>query len=164
MDRQDQTDLDRIERKAREEEREYRGSIYADLIPRRLNKMEHEALRAAGRDMEKAKECGDYAKRSIERGDDEGARIYGKLAASWGGRVSHRQLEEIQRKDREDKIDSCVYHIEQSRSQAKGLEKDARDAEKHGDFEVAKTLSHAAVREWRRVEFYQQHLLDLTRE
>ncbi len=114
--------------------------------------------------MEKARECGDYAKDSIERGDDDGAKAYAKLAASWGGRVSQRQLEEVHRLDTERKIDSCVYHIEQARATARGLEKDARDAERMGDFEVAKTLSHAALMEWRRLELYQQELLDLTRE
>lgn len=164
MDLQDRIDYERTERRLEQEEREGHAAIYADVIPERLYPMSRKRIEQAGRDMEKARELGDYAKRSIEGGDDESARIYGRLAASRGGRVSQRQREEIQRLDTERRIDSCVYHIEQARATARGLEKDARDAERHGDFEVAKTLSHAAIMEWRRVELYQQELLDITRE
>lgn len=64
----------------------------------------------------------------------------------------------------EEKIDNCVYQIERHRCQAKAYENDARNAERNGDFDAAKALSHAAVLEWRRVEIFQGELLDLTRE
>lgn len=164
MDSQDRLDLDRIERRFAEEELEYFGAIYADVIPVSAYPLSYEAMQKAREDIERAVEHGRFSKDCIERGDEDGARSCAKLAAHHGGRVSERQLQEIKRLDLERKIDSCVYQIEHSRCQARGLEKDARDAEKHGDFEAAKTLSHAAVLEWRRVELYQEKLLDLTRE